>query len=1101
MHRFQPTRASPPIRQHTLDTSVVTDLSQSTNVAVAPELQNLNSDDIEILDAVIKRAGPGATTFFTIFKAYSDVLNERGLDPQEVVYYGKLLKLGTMKGKSWGDKWEMVKAQFDPELLVTPTLGSFQSESGYHPQLMSESRFSDDQYSSVSQHVSNKHEKTYKSKPSVTQQLAPKLGAPKVPRVPEKKPAQKIFSLDAKEFPILASIAQRNGTPKQPSPLLLSDDEGASSSPIPPSYKSTALDSTLPLQPRSRIRKTEKPVVLTDAIRHNRQIPSIPKDKPKQPVDLDDAWKNIKMQQDEEFADKFRDDMLVARCWEMWRQGFLWITTTHQQIGEARDKLLLRLSMQKWQTKQAMRLIREDELVKQFDTCRTRLSFRIWQAKLKHKRQIAWRNDMRQKMKIMKDKSDARLLKSAWTLWWQLHLERRADTLYQSNLIVRYHTRWKEELVKLDEKYILAAQFSESIQFASVKACLRKWTQMMALRREERVMVQRVDRRIMTDSFDTWRKRMAIMKFADEFRDKMVLRHAIQKWKRSMLMLMVLEHRATKHLARQDDLLLRAIVRIWRARMRGKRLEEFNTTQALRNAWRIWKDRIVRHEADLALADKLFERNCSHVAGNALVRWHKILTTHRNANQYAAEFHAAHVRAKFLLLWRIRLRDANQCAKVARWANRFFDTRRAWKLWTAALEAKKVQERLEKWNASRLQKNFRVWQDKRRERQSLRQWDNRVKSHAINRWMKRVIYVKSRELDVAQQEDTSLMRSAFDKWKRSLQQHAEQVSLLENYLLLKQEGVLHRAFHHWLNAKREAEHRRLVHQRKEAQLRQLAITSAWEKWRERFKEIQLRPLEYEVILANQRSVMIHFFSVWRSKTKSLPALQFHSRHVKEKFFKKWRIVMPNALRMKKARETDRYNTLVRTFEKWQQAYKTKTTLKAVARAKYLRLPAAPSRPVVTKSRPLYAGSMFPRRPPDLEQDTESQAEDLPEPSKFPARTQFQSSRARSERSVGGSEYRSETRRPTSTTRTSYLARTEFMKPKPRTESVPRSDCAASAAREPSPVRSIASMPDRRSRSPYSSCISEATLQTNRAAGGGRLWLAMKDLPQRRSRNL
>src|SRR6202011_735847 len=38
--------------------------------------------------------------------------NERGMDPQnEVIYYGKLLKLGTLKGKSWGDKWRMVKLQ------------------------------------------------------------------------------------------------------------------------------------------------------------------------------------------------------------------------------------------------------------------------------------------------------------------------------------------------------------------------------------------------------------------------------------------------------------------------------------------------------------------------------------------------------------------------------------------------------------------------------------------------------------------------------------------------------------------------------------------------------------------------------------------------------------------------------------------------------------------------------------------------------------------------------------------------------------------------------------------------------------------------------
>lgn len=54
--------------------------------------------------------------------------------------------------------------------------------------------------------------------------------------------------------------------------------------------------------------------------------------------------------------------------------------------------------------------------------------------------------------------------------------------------------------------------------------------------------------------------------------------------------------------------------------------------------------------------------------------------------------------------------------------------------------------------------------------------------------------------------------------------------------------VLRRAFQHWLTAKRAAEHRRINHERKEAHLRQVAITSAWERWRERFKEEKLRPL-------------------------------------------------------------------------------------------------------------------------------------------------------------------------------------------------------------------------------------------------------------------
>lgn len=46
---------------------------------------------------------------------------------------------------------------------------------------------------------------------------------------------------------------------------------------------------------------------------------------PKERKNLDDAWKNIKMEQDEKYADDFRNDMLLTRFWEIWRQGFQWI--------------------------------------------------------------------------------------------------------------------------------------------------------------------------------------------------------------------------------------------------------------------------------------------------------------------------------------------------------------------------------------------------------------------------------------------------------------------------------------------------------------------------------------------------------------------------------------------------------------------------------------------------------------------------------------------------------------------------------------------------------------------------------------------------------
>ena len=143
----------------------------------------------------------------------------------------------------------------------------------------------------------------------------------------EKLTSHKKFSLDAKEFPILASIAQRANKIKHSSPSPNSEDDGVSSSPVPPSYKSTAFDLTPPVPTRHQIARRERPIPPSTHAAPHRPIPQILRDKTRV-VDLDDAWKNVKMEQDEKFADKFREDMLLARCWEMWRQGFLWITVS-----------------------------------------------------------------------------------------------------------------------------------------------------------------------------------------------------------------------------------------------------------------------------------------------------------------------------------------------------------------------------------------------------------------------------------------------------------------------------------------------------------------------------------------------------------------------------------------------------------------------------------------------------------------------------------------------------------------------------------------------------------------------------------------------------
>lgn len=56
-----------------------------------------------------------------------------------------------------------------------------------------------------------------------------------------------------------------------------------------------------------------------------------------------------------------------------------------------------------------------------------------------------------------------------------------------------------------------------------------------------------------------------------------------------------MEKRADKHLARQDDVLIRAISRVWKARERGKLLERVRALRLIKDTWSVWRERMRQH--------------------------------------------------------------------------------------------------------------------------------------------------------------------------------------------------------------------------------------------------------------------------------------------------------------------------------------------------------------------------------------------------------------------------------------------------------------------------------------------------------------------------
>lgn len=340
MSKFTPARASPLLRPVSArpgrDINLLQD-SRSSSVTV-PELAGLTAEEIEFIDAVIERAPTTATTFLTVLKVYNDTLQERGLDPQnEVVYFGKLLKLGTVKGKNWKEKWEIVKSHHgyrvtakaallpgppkftprfqrpDPE-ADTFTLGSQAEDTELAPSTQAESEFGEPQYHDTLYPTYRRSQSPTRSVATINNSLGLDLGLPSSYPTQPKRPFGAHHRWDTQGS---------NYTPTQVS--------------TPPSYgaalRDTQPDSIVPSsyvnfrtryaadQPAKAEFVNPKPIVKPPPL-----PPAPVKERRGTVINEEDAWNKVKMARDEEDADRFREARLVERCWDVWRQGCEWIT-------------------------------------------------------------------------------------------------------------------------------------------------------------------------------------------------------------------------------------------------------------------------------------------------------------------------------------------------------------------------------------------------------------------------------------------------------------------------------------------------------------------------------------------------------------------------------------------------------------------------------------------------------------------------------------------------------------------------------------------------------------------------------------------------------
>ncbi|PBK78094.1 hypothetical protein ARMSODRAFT_991560 [Armillaria solidipes] len=1060
----------------------ITESLSSRSAPPIPELTGLSQEDVDLLDAIIDRAGPSAATFLTVFKAYSDILQERGLDPHEVVYYGKLLKLGTLKGGSWADKWGMVKDQHGYTQKSKPMAAHTGSNQPTRQRPAPERAIirskppprDDDSFTLHSHDNDSEQDETAEESAKDAVYHHPVLIRARARRQQSPPPPPSDVTAN--------SLGLDFGMPPSPSPppshvmppprqrrQRLLSLFGSSESDIagdnlitPPAYNATGNDHLIHRQhhqsPLSRNRP--KPQCATPVPYRK---PTLPPVKASVTSKEDDVWKKIDMLRDEQEADAFRQLRLIERCWEVWKQGFQWIMTTNDQIQDARDNLVMRRTLQVWSSRLAAYRRTCQTANAMADERQMKKAFSRWRRSLVGKQNENWRNSMRSKMKIVRTKREQRVRRDAWAKWRQSYQSHLSDQHYNERLSLRIFKRWKAKLSAVDGLEDVADEVQHARAEHAVERCWTHWRQITHLRAAESVIAQQVGQRVKRQAMRTWRKQMNDLYSAEEYRNLVVIKSAMQRWKAAQLSIHHMESRADKHLARQDDVLLRAVTRVWKARERGHLLERVKADRLVKSTWSAWKQQLREQRAREEIASTFYAQS-TLTARKTFQTWRQVLSTHQNSHLFAVQYHSSHLRSRMLLIWRIRWHKQLKMMKKSRLTDNFVVTRRAWNAMRAKYHDKQRERQLQAFKVQKLRKLFIVWVERARRHKECTLFQttiqHRILRSALTQWTNRVIDVKLQELEVTQRHEVGILQAAFNKWKRICIRHVEDLSLMESYRDVKREDNVRRIFHQWLAAARAARHRRLLLQRREDEVKLATMEMAWDKWRDKFKDDQLRPIEYELLIRNQENTLRHVLDAWKAKTKSLPAIGFHASHIKAKCWKTWTSQMPRAKLARKARELDRKNTLTRFLDNWVQAHRTKLARKAVARARQLRLPTAsstPRRPTV--SRPEGAPSqpfrnVFPRRTPLVDSVVDRE----PSPP----------------RPIG--------------------VRRSLLPSKPRSEMSPARSMISSRTREPSPARSTKSgISSFRGRSPAFRPAPSNTVSGVGSEGPSRLWLELQNV--------
>ncbi len=350
---FEPLRSSTPSSKAKSSGSTFANFGNSTlssaTSTIIP-LSELTPEQIEVIDAIIRRAPENTTTFLAIYKAYEEVLEQRGIEATpDVNYYKILLQVGVIKAQYWRDRWRIAREMLAARSRDEPTTVVGEPDSR-DDSLLSDSFISHSDFPPA--HIATPRPKDgqnyiYRTSRPITSMSAPhsqhRSSAPIPKSIKLARSSTPFTAPNALRLPALA--------PLNPSVLTRPDIESAVSDQSSDAHHVSKAESEeddvlgTPAPPRSF---NSRPISMGAVSRQQLSTPHTSRnflDRPssakgrleqQKKLEVDrterganghDFWEVEEMERD---ANDFRQELLLRRCVRIWRDGSQWISVCYR---------------------------------------------------------------------------------------------------------------------------------------------------------------------------------------------------------------------------------------------------------------------------------------------------------------------------------------------------------------------------------------------------------------------------------------------------------------------------------------------------------------------------------------------------------------------------------------------------------------------------------------------------------------------------------------------------------------------------------------------------------------------------------------------------